>query len=84
MKKIIIKVIVFFIVLLIILKLLSYPFRPKNNSEEFGMHDERANGILGEPDNTIDVIKLLSFNFINQHPFKLNSFYSFLCQSQFA
>lgn len=43
-------------ILLLILIILSYIFIPKNNSKEFGIHEVYANGILGEADNTIDVI----------------------------
>ena len=56
MKKLIIRFIVFILILFIILLILSRILIPKNNSEEAGMHDIKAMKILGEGDNTIDVI----------------------------
>ena len=56
MKKNIIKIILFFIILLIILAILSAILVPKNNTEEAGINNIQAMGILGEKDNTIDVI----------------------------
>ena len=56
MKKNILKVILFFLILLVILVILSYILVPKNNSEEAGMNNIQAMGILGEKENTIDVI----------------------------
>ena len=56
MKEKIIRVIIFFSILILLMIIISYPFIPKNNSAEAGMHDPDVYGILGEPDNTIDVI----------------------------
>lgn len=58
MKNNIIRAILFLLILVIILLLISYIFIPKNNSAEFGMDDPEAMGILGEKDNTIDVLVL--------------------------
>lgn len=51
-----IKIILFLSSLFLIITFLSYLFIPKNNLKEFGMIEVAANGILGEPDNTIDVV----------------------------
>lgn len=56
MRERILKIVSFFVILLVILMVLSHIFIPKNNSKKFGMHDVNANGILGEPDNTIDLL----------------------------
>ena len=37
---------------------LALLFRPKNNRQDFGMDEMKANGILAEPENTIDVVAL--------------------------
>ena len=56
MKKNIIKFVAFILILIFILMILSYIFVPKNNSEEAGIKEVQAMGILGEKENTIDVI----------------------------
>ena len=56
MKKKIIKIVIFFTILLIILIIISAILIPKNNTEEAGINNIQAMGILGEKDNTIDVI----------------------------
>lgn len=56
MKKIILKCIAFFVILLLILLAISYVLIPKNNTAESGMEEEQAMGILGERENSIDVI----------------------------
>ena len=45
----------FILVLLLILLLLSYAFKPKNASENH-LGDVKPNGLLAEPENTIDVL----------------------------
>ncbi len=55
MKKIISSVL-FLLGLLLLLVLTSRFFQPKNNTEAYGMEDQRANGILAEPEQTIDVL----------------------------
>lgn len=56
MKKNVIKVIVFLLILTLLLCVLSYIVIPKNNSEEYGMKYNEICGILGEKENSIDVI----------------------------
>ena len=56
-KKIFI-ILAFFLGLAVMLMGLSFVFMPKNNMSEFGMEEVSANGILGEKENTIDVLVL--------------------------
>lgn len=56
MKKNIVKSICFVLILILILWILSIIFIPKNNLKDFGMHYPKANGILGEKENTIDIL----------------------------
>ncbi|AEB06561.1 hypothetical protein Corgl_0443 [Coriobacterium glomerans PW2] len=39
-----------------VLSAASYIVEPKNNQAEFGMIEARANGVLGEPDDSIDAV----------------------------
>lgn len=50
------QIFVFLIGLFILLRGLSFVFMPKNNMENFGMEEVKANGILGEKENSIDVV----------------------------
>lgn len=56
--KRILSLLVFSVVLSGILLAASFVFMPKNNMSEFGMEEAQANGILGEKENTIDVLVL--------------------------
>ena len=44
--------------ILVALVALSALFYPKDNRLEYGIHDQEANGVLGEPENTLDVLFL--------------------------
>ena len=58
MKTKLIKAISFTIILIMLLLISSNIVIPKNNTEEAGMHDYEANGILAEEDNSIDLLVL--------------------------
>lgn len=49
---------IFLVIFFILLNITSYLFVPKNNLEEFGMEQITANGVLGEKENTIDILFL--------------------------
>ena len=53
-----VKITAFILGLIALLLALSIMFIPKNNMKEFGMEEVAANGVLGEKENTIDVIIL--------------------------
>jgi hypothetical protein len=44
--------------ILVALVALSALFYPKDNRAEYGVHDQEANGVLGEPENSLDVLFL--------------------------
>ena len=54
--KNIVSSVLFLLGLLLLLVLVSRFFEPKNNMESYGMEDQRANGILAEPTESIDVL----------------------------
>ena len=56
MKKNILKFILFFTIILIIMFILSRIFIPKNNTKKAGMKENGITDILGEKENTIDLI----------------------------
>lgn len=55
-KKNMISSTVFLLGLMVLIVLVSLIFQPKNNTEAAGMEDVAANGILGEPEQSIDVL----------------------------
>lgn len=55
-KKNMISSAVFLLGLVLLLVVSSMIFQPKNNTEAAGMEDVAANGILGEPEQSIDVL----------------------------
>ena len=56
MKKLIVRFIIFMLILFVILLILSRILVPKNNTDESGINDMKAMKILGEADNTVDMI----------------------------
>lgn len=53
-----VKIILFVFIFLIIFFTVSYCFLPKENVNRFGFYKTSLYGILGEPDNTIDVLAI--------------------------
>lgn len=73
-----IKIVLFLSSLFLIITLLSYLFIPKNNLKEFGMIEVAANGILGEEDDTIDVVVIGdSLTYTAFSPMQMYSEYGF-------
>lgn len=58
MRKHILCSVAFLAILIVLLAAASLVFQPKNNTYAAGMYDPEANGILAEPENTIDVLFL--------------------------
>ena len=58
MRKHILSSVAFLLILAVLLAAASYVVLPKNNTKEAGMLTPQANGILGEPEDTIDVLIL--------------------------
>ncbi len=52
----VLRAILFISIFALLLAVLSTFFHPKNNREDYGMGEMKANGILAEPANTMDVI----------------------------
>ncbi len=55
-SKLFFRLVSFVLVLLVLLLASSLILQPKSNAKEAGMLDSSANGILGEPENTIDAL----------------------------
>ena len=58
MRKHIFSSAAFLLILAVLIGAATFVVQPKNNTQAAGMHNSRANGILGEPENTIDVLVL--------------------------
>ena len=58
MRKHIFSSAAFLLILAVLIGAATFVVQPKNNTQAAGMHNVRANGILGEPENTIDVLVL--------------------------
>ena len=56
MKKILLKCFAFFAILIILLMIISYILKPKNNTTEDGIKEQDAMGIMGERKDSIDVV----------------------------
>lgn len=56
MKNKFVRAAAFLGILLVLLVLLSVLMQPKDNTEADGIHNEMPHGILGEPENTLDLV----------------------------
>ena len=54
--KLVLRALLFVVILVVLMMVGTRLFHPKNNREDFGMGEMKANGILAEPENTIQVI----------------------------
>ena len=54
--KLALRALLFVVILAVLMMVGTRLFHPKNNREDFGMGEMKANGILAEPENTIQVI----------------------------
>lgn len=84
-KKNMINSILFLIGFIVLLVLASFVFQPKNNTKRYDMEETRANGILGEPEETLDVLFIGdSISYTSIIPIQIWSDYgitSYLCGS---
>ena len=85
MRKHFLSSVAFLLILVVLLAALSPVFRPKNNTAEAGTQDVQADGILGEPENTIDVLFLGNSeaycSFIPMEIWKEHGITSYVCST---
>lgn len=69
---------IFFLILCLLIFVLSFVFAPKDNTSKSGMHQVEAHGILGEKENSIDVIFMGdSESYTSFSPFHMYDEYGF-------
>ena len=56
--KLVLRALLFVVILAVLMMVGTHLFHPKNNREDFGMGEMKANGILAEPENTFDVVMI--------------------------
>ncbi len=85
MKKHVLSAVIFMIGLALLLLLAGLVFMPKSNTKEAGIIDAAANGILGEPENTVDTLFLgdsLAYSaFIPMHIWEETGSTSYVCST---
>lgn len=85
MRKHFLSSVAFLLILVVLLAALSPVFRPKNNTAEARTQDVQADGILGEPENTIDVLFLGNSeaycSFIPMEIWKEHGITSYVCST---